>query len=129
MNTITKAIGLAGALCLTGAASAQAQSKAETIKHGGEVFAKWCAPCHGGGLGDQGRPTLPGTEALAAKYKGEKPALIEERTDLPLDVLTVFVRNGVWSMPGFRKTEISDADLKALAAYIADSASKAPKRK
>ncbi len=65
---------------------------------------------------------LPGTHALSLKYRGEKPGLLEERTDLPAEVLKAFVRNGVASMPPFRKTEVTDADLDAIAAYLATTA-------
>ena len=61
----------------------------------------------------------PGTLALAEKYKGEKPALLEKRTDLTPAIVKIFVRNGITVMPFFRKTEISDADLDAIAAYLA----------
>ena len=37
------------------------------------------------------------------------------------DFVKVIVRQGVSVMPQFRKTEISDADLEALAAYLARS--------
>lgn len=80
---------------------------------GKQVFDHWCAPCHGGGAGK------PGTAALEALYKGQKPALLEERTDLVPELTKQFVRTGVSVMPFFRKTEISDADLEALAAYLA----------
>jgi mono/diheme cytochrome c family protein len=130
MNRIIQTAALAGlAFLATAASAAAADSKSAVVQHGSEVFAKWCAPCHGKGPGDQDRPMLPGTEALAAKYKGEKPAAIEDRTDLPLEVLQVFVRQGVWSMPGFRKSEVSDDDIKAIAAYIADSARKNAKKR
>jgi len=62
---------------------------------------------------------LPGTVALQTKYKGAKPPLLSERTDLIPPVTKTFVRKGVLIMPFFRKTEISDADLDALAAYLA----------
>jgi mono/diheme cytochrome c family protein len=48
-----------------------------------------------------------------------KPAALEERTDLVPKRTRAFVRNGVSVMPPFRKTEISDADLAALTAYLA----------
>jgi hypothetical protein len=62
---------------------------------------------------------LPGTIALETKYKGSKPALLDQRTDLLPPVTKTFVRKGVSIMPFFRKTEVSDADLDALAAYLA----------
>lgn len=130
MHRIIQAAALAAAVFLGSAATASAaDSKAAVVQHGGEVFARWCAPCHGKGPGDQGRANLPGTEALAVKYKGEKPPALEDRTDLPAEVLTVFIRQGVWSMPAFRKTEISDSDIQAIAAYIADSAKKNAKKR
>ncbi len=61
---------------------------------------------------------MPGTDALAAKYKGAKPALLEERIDLTPELIRTFVRNGVSVMPFFRKTELSDVDLEALSAYL-----------
>ena len=78
---------------------------------GKQVYEYWCATCHG--------PGLAGTVALQTKYNGSKPALLVERTDLPPAVTKAFVRKGVTIMPFFRKTEISDADLDALAAYLA----------
>lgn len=80
---------------------------------GRRVFDYWCATCHGAG------PQYPGTMALAAKYNGSKPALLEQRTDLTPQITEYFVRHGISVMPPFRKTEISDAELRALAAYLA----------
>ncbi len=45
--------------------------------------------------------------------------MLEERTDLVPQITKNFVRTGVSVMPFFRKTEISDAELDALAAYLA----------
>jgi mono/diheme cytochrome c family protein len=95
--------------------SALAQDVAN-VEHGREVFAYWCAPCHAPG------PKHPGTQALEALYKGLKPAPLEQRTDLVPTVTQTFVRTGVSVMPPFRKTEISDVDLAALAAYLAPRA-------
>jgi (+)-pinoresinol hydroxylase len=89
---------------------------AASVEHGRQVFAYWCAPCHAPG------PKHPGTQALEALYKGSKPAPLEQRTDLVPTVTQTFVRTGVSVMPPFRKTEISDADLAALAAYLAPRA-------
>jgi (+)-pinoresinol hydroxylase len=75
-------------------------------------FQNSCAVCHGAG------PERPGTRALAAKYKGAQPALLEQRTNLTPDFIKYTVRHGVSVMPPFRKTELSDADLNAIAAYL-----------
>src|SRR5262245_26897278 len=85
----------------------------ESVARGNEVFQNWCAPCHAPGA------RHPGTQALDALYKGAKPAALEQRTDLLPELTRAFVRTGVSVMPPFRKTEISDADLEALAAYLA----------
>jgi (+)-pinoresinol hydroxylase len=102
---------LVAAAALAFALAAQAQDAGKPDGKG--VFTKWCAPCHGDG------PGKPGTAALQALYKGAKPALLEQRTDLAPQVTKTFVRNGVSVMPFFRKTEISDTELEALAAYLA----------
>jgi mono/diheme cytochrome c family protein len=107
---------------VAGAAAAPALTQTDTIEHGKQVFAHWCAPCHGEGRGDDGAPMLPGTHALTLKYRGQKPGLLEERTDLPPELLKAFVRTGVASMPPFRKTEVTDEDLDAIAAYLAATA-------
>jgi mono/diheme cytochrome c family protein len=98
-------------LGILAAAPALAADKA-AIEHGDAVFQKWCAPCHAPG------PKHPGTQALDALYKGDKPAALEQRTDLTPDLVSTFVRNGVSIMPPFRKTEIGDSDLAALGAYL-----------
>ena len=89
-----------------------AQSSGPDLKAGKAVFNQWCASCHG-----EGR-YMAGTNGLRAKYKNEKPALLEQRTDLTPPVVKAFVRSGVGIMAPFRKTEITDADLDALAAYL-----------
>ncbi|HUK01278.1 MAG TPA: cytochrome c [Steroidobacteraceae bacterium] len=71
-----------------------------------------CAVCHGAGA------ARPGTRALAVKYQGKLPARLEERTDLSADYVRTTVRHGVSVMPFFRKTELSDAELEAIVAYL-----------
>jgi mono/diheme cytochrome c family protein len=102
------------ALGLLTASSLAAAADAPTLARGKEVFTKWCGICHG--AGDQ----FPGTVALGVKYEGKLPARLEERTDLVPAVVKAFVRSGVSVMPFFRKTEIGDADLDALAAYLSE---------
>lgn len=88
-----------------------------TVARGQEVFAQWCSACHAPG------PRHPGTQALDVLYKGAKPAALEQRTDLTPELTRAFVRTGVSVMPPFRKTEINDSDLEALARYLAPKAS------
>jgi (+)-pinoresinol hydroxylase len=79
---------------------------------GREVYLKWCAPCHASGI------THPGTHALMTKYQGLKSGVLLEWTDLPASAVKYTVRHGISVMPQFRKTEISDAELDALARYL-----------
>ncbi len=111
-------IGLAAITAALGVFSAFAQAPATSAQRGKEVFEYWCATCHGPGIGTFGAPHLPGTTALQAKYKGSLPALLDERTDMQPVFIKTMVRNGVTVMPFFRKTEVSDADLEALVAYL-----------
>ena len=115
---MNRTIIMAAALVLGVSWAAQANAQSAP-SHGREVFDKWCAPCHGAGL------AKPATAALAVKYKGQKPALLEERTDLTPDFVKYMVRHGVYTMPASRKTEISDDDLDALAAYLSKTKSAA----
>ena len=101
-----------------GVATAQPPASAE---RGQAKFEHSCAPCHGDGLGDDGRAMLPGTDALRIKYQGSLPALLEQRTDLTADAIRTFVRRGTWSMPPFRPTEVTERDIQNIAAYLRQS--------
>ena len=75
-------------------------------------FQNYCAVCHGKGS------DRPGTLALNAKYGGDLPALLEQRTDLEPQIVRHFVRNGFSVMPPYRKTELNDAELDAIISYL-----------
>jgi len=115
-----RAVGLAGLTFLAGLAAANAQDRT-AVQRGKAKFEHSCAPCHGPGRGDDGREQLPGTEALQIKYRGALPAVLEERSDLMAPALKLFVRNGTWSMPPFRPTEVTDAEIEDIAAYLAET--------
>jgi (+)-pinoresinol hydroxylase len=95
-----------------GAAAAQAAEPAPAVS-GEAVYNRWCTHCHSPGRGN------PGTESLQVKYGGKLPAVLVERSDLSPQAVAQFVRSGVLSMPPFRKTEVTDAQLAAVAAYVA----------
>ena len=82
-------------------------------ERGAAVFNNWCSACH-----SRGPQNAPGTRSLEFKYRGELPAALEDRRDLTPELVELYVRNGVATMPFYRKTEISDADLEALAVYL-----------
>jgi mono/diheme cytochrome c family protein len=86
------------------------------VERGAAVFNNWCSACH-----SRGPQNAPATTSLQFKYQGKLPAALEDRTDLTVDLVKFFVRNGVATMPQFRKTEVGDADLDALAAYLTRS--------
>jgi mono/diheme cytochrome c family protein len=114
---VLKSVLVAGVITLHAGAVAAQDPVAD---RGRQVYDKWCTPCHGAGEGK------PGTIAAAALYKGSKPAVLIERTDLTAAGIKTAVRNGVFVMPRFRKTEITDADLDAIVAYLMRSS--APKK-
>jgi mono/diheme cytochrome c family protein len=90
-----------------------ARAAPPSAERGHAVFNTWCAPCHAPG------PGHPGTQALAAKYRGTPPSELEKRTDLTDQFINQNVRHGISIMPIFRKTEVSDDDLAAIDQYLA----------
>jgi mono/diheme cytochrome c family protein len=97
---------------LTLVGSVLAEEPSDPHAGGRAVYTKWCAPCHDPGV------IHPGTNALTVKYQGVKPGVLLEWTDLQPETVRYLVRHGISVMPQFRKTEISDADLDALAKFL-----------
>jgi mono/diheme cytochrome c family protein len=93
--------------------TANDESAGSLSERGAAVFNNWCDACHRDA--DQ---NAPGTRSLDFKYRGELPGALEKRIDLTPEFIEFFTRNGVATMPFFRKTEISDDDLAALSAYL-----------
>lgn len=117
MKTVVAAIRVL-MLPLAGLAAlpAGAQQATAPSPQGRAVFEKWCAPCHAAG------PFHAGTVALEKKYQGAAvSAVLEERKDLTAAFVEYIIRNGVNAMPPFRRTEISDAEMHAVAAWLAGS--------
>lgn len=93
--------------------AAHSASAAKPVRSaGGQIFDKWCSGCHSAAQG-------PGSMALQRRYQGTLPAVLEQRSNLPPAYVSFTVRHGISFMPSFRKTEISDADLVLLGAYLA----------
>lgn len=117
---------LVGALLLASLATVgvgQAQTNREPtrtsetnyrVRSGRESFERWCLVCHGTTASNSA-----GTRSLQNKYKGSKPALLTERTDLTEGYIEFVVRDRLSPMIPFRKTEITDAELALLAQYLA----------
>ena len=76
---------------------------------GGEaLYVVHCAMCHGAnGMG---------TGLLGRRIQ---PALLEARDNLPAQYVIVAARQGIGNMPAIPRGEVSDADLQAIAEYLA----------
>jgi len=81
---------------------------------GKALFERHCAVCHAAGPGHAGTMRL--TEA-----RGADKAVLEDRTDLDSAYIRVVVRQGLVEMPPWRRTEIDDAALQQIAAYLTRS--------
>ncbi len=110
--------------CLLSGASLQAQEAEDRVEHGRVVYNARCAYCHDPVPEGSRIAALPGVDQLMLKYGGELSPYITERADLAsFAVLRAFLRNGAGSMQPFRKTELTDEDIAALAAYLRTTAS------
>lgn len=114
------AVAVLGGLAIVAqpGSEALAAAPAAAPASGEQVYGRWCVHCHAPGRGN------PGTQSLQVKYGGRVPAVLLDRTDLTAEAVAVFVRQGVQSMPPFRKTEITDAELAALSAWVASGGGK-----
>lgn len=100
------------ALIVTAATTAGAAD----VDRGERLYEQWCQGCHDR-LGSN-RETMPGTTPLAARYQGTLPAALVDRDDLTPELVKVFVRQGISFMPTFRKTELTDAELDDIVAFL-----------
>lgn len=83
-------------------------------RDGAALFSNRCGACHlAGGMGTN---MLTRQRVLA----GEAPetGLLEKRTDLSPDYVRSVVRMGKVAMPRLSRTEVTDAELDAIAAYL-----------
>ena len=98
-------IGLVLSLMIAGAAHAAGPSAGKVL------FEQHCAVCHAAGVGH------PGTQRLAELH-GADHSVLEQRTDLAPEYIRYVVRHGLIEMPPWRPTEIDDAQLQKLIAYL-----------
>ena len=92
-------------------AMSTASAQDRLVERGRQVYEDWCAICHA--------PGETAARYLESVYQGVLPAVIDERTDVPAELIRLRVRT--WAaprMPPFRKTEVSDEDLDAVIAYL-----------
>ena len=102
---------LAGSLLLVAASLIATSAQAADPANGRKVFERRCAECHAAGVGHPGAQMLGWT-------RGEDKALLENRKDLAPEYITHVVRHGLAAMPPLRPTEIDDAALADLVAYL-----------
>ena len=101
-------------LGLAGVAMAQGMPKPTTLVDrpnatGGEkLYVEHCAMCHG--------PNGMGTGLLGRRVR---PALLEQRSGLAAQYVIMAARRGIGNMPAITRGEVSDADLKQIADYLA----------
>jgi mono/diheme cytochrome c family protein len=102
------------ALGVAGVAMAQGMPKPTTLVDrpnatGGEkLYVEHCAMCHG--------PNGMGTGLLGRRVQ---PALLEQRDNLAAAYVIMAARRGIGNMPAIPRGEVSDADLKQIADYLA----------
>ena len=107
----------ASAASAHGSQKAADAASAAKLSQGKAVFAQWCAGCHGP-LPGVGRFPPAGSYRLQQRYKDTLPATLEDRVDLKPDFIRTMVRQGMPIMPPLRKTEVTDAELDAVIAYL-----------
>jgi len=96
----------------TGIANADDAALTSQQEQGKRAYDHICVYCHS--------PGVWGTNRLSKRMDKEH-AVLENRTDLSAAVIQTVVRTGIGSMPPLRKSELSDADLAAVAAYLTRS--------
>ena len=96
-------------------APAVAVSVLPAASPGAALFSEKCAMCHRG----RGMGTV-----LLARRMDPAIADLEKRTDLDPEMVKAVVRGGIGNMPAIPRGEVSDAQLTAIATYLA--AKKAP---
>ena len=81
-------------------------------QQGQKLFRNSCFYCHS--------EKVWGTLSLERR-RPNGDALLEKRTDLTPAFVRTVVRNGLGSMPAYRRTELNDADVDAIIAYLTRS--------
>lgn len=102
------------ALGLASVAVAQGMPKPTTLVDrpnatgGQRLYVEKCAMCHG--------PNGMGTGLLGRRVQ---PALLEQRSGLTAQYVIMAARRGIGNMPPVPRGEVSDAELKRIADYLA----------
>ena len=97
------------ALALSSVTHAAERPLSPLQEQGQKLFRNNCFYCH--------TEKVWGTLSLERRRPGGD-ALLEKRTDLVPEFVKSVVRNGLGSMPAYRRTELTDADVEAIIAYL-----------
>lgn len=101
---VTLTLALAASVALADDPSLTPQQQ-----QGKRLYNHICVYCHS--------PGVWGTNRLSKRMDKEH-AVLENRTDLSAGAIQTIVRTGIGSMPPLRKSELTDADVAAIAAYL-----------
>ena len=97
---------------MASSANAQDALRSSSLAQGKALYDARCGICHAaGGIGT----------FMLAKRLGPENSLLASRTDIPVELVEQVVRNGINSMPAFTRVELTDAELKRIAAYLTRS--------
>jgi cytochrome c5 len=105
----TVSLGILTLSLAAGVVSADEPSLTPQQQQGKRLYNHICVYCHSAGVW--------GTNRLSKRVDKEH-AVLENRIDLSAGTIQTIVRTGIGSMPPLRKTELSDADVSAIAAYL-----------
>jgi mono/diheme cytochrome c family protein len=82
-------------------------------QEGERIYRKHCSWCHDPGMNN------PGTQQLT-KTRGKANGILIERDNLVDVYVKTIVRQGLNAMPAFKPTQITESELGALAAFLAE---------
>jgi mono/diheme cytochrome c family protein len=94
------------------AISLSQETDQSVLKEGEDLYLQHCEYCHGKGIG------RGATVILDERYGGSLPGSLEDRTNLDGEQVRFYVRNWTPGMASFRPSEISDAQLDVLIAWL-----------
>jgi len=100
-------LAMLGSACVGFSAGA---AEVDQLERGRQLYERHCGVCHLEGQ--------TGTVVLGRRLGAER-ALLAARTDLPAPYIRQVVRAGLVNMPRLTRVELPDADLEAIAAWLA----------
>jgi (+)-pinoresinol hydroxylase len=109
MKSCGSLFALTTIVVMSNAFGAEEPALTDQQERGKRLYYKACIHCHA--------PGVWGTNRLSERMSAQD-AVLENRTNLPVEAVRTIIRAGIGSMPAFRRSELSDADAQAIAAYV-----------